>query len=458
MVRRREARRRSALAKLRRRWEPARVPPEEMFTAQERNVFWEHVVQTAHDASAQIRSHAATSPAAAADAARAAADIMHAAALGSRILGQAAGSYDRPARGPYGQLPGPTPTGNYLRRAARLLAASATVSSKNTLAMVTLVTRLAALAEAVAHLRDVSAARRPGRQRSLRGRMPARSPSRVRHLAADRTYPCPHARGAEPPRIRSPPGPPQKDPAVPELRTTARQIQDRPRQRCACAAEHGGRGRYVFLGRDGGHPGAATTPGASSARPATAGITPGTGQPARLVIADAAAWPGVPMATWPSAQPGATGFAPRGRGVEKIPEDVPLACWLPIKFGLTPHGLRHSHRTWMAEDAIPEIRAEQRLGHEVPGMRGLYAHASDRMREDLKRALQARWEDSLSARAAIHGHSPVPLLDEILAPFRERARPESEPAAPRETDRQPTTLGDREKMISQITPNYAKLC
>ena len=54
----------------------------------------------------------------------------------------------------------------------------------------------------------------------------------------------------------------------------------------------------------------------------------------------------------------------------------------------------------MAEDGIPEILAEQRLGHEVPGMRGLYAHASDRMRDDLKAALQARWEDSLRARAA----------------------------------------------------------
>ena len=70
----------------------------------------------------------------------------------------------------------------------------------------------------------------------------------------------------------------------------------------------------------------------------------------------------------------------------------------------------------MAEDGIPEILAEQRLGHEVPGMRGLYAHASDRMRDDLKDALQARWDDSLRERAAIHPHSPVPLLDELLAP------------------------------------------
>jgi hypothetical protein len=52
----------------------------------------------------------------------------------------------------------------------------------------------------------------------------------------------------------------------------------------------------------------------------------------------------------------------------------------------------------MAEDGIPEILAEPRLGHQVPGIRGLYAHSSDRMR---KTALQTRWEESLRARAAL---------------------------------------------------------
>ena len=72
---------------------------------------------------------------------------------------------------------------------------------------------------------------------------------------------------------------------------------------------------------------------------------------------------------------------------------------LPVKDGLTPHGLRHSHKTWMVEDGIPEILAEQRLGHDVPGVRGLYAHASQRNREELLTALQARWEQSLRQRA-----------------------------------------------------------
>jgi len=97
---------------------------------------------------------------------------------------------------------------------------------------------------------------------------------------------------------------------------------------------------------------------------------------------------------------------------------MPLACWAPVRQGLTPHGLRHSHRTWMAEDGIPEILAEQRLGHTVPGMRGLYSHATERMREDLTHALQTRWENSLRARAAISPGSPVPVLDRLLAPFR----------------------------------------
>lgn len=58
-------------------------------------------------------------------------------------------------------------------------------------------------------------------------------------------------------------------------------------------------------------------------------------------------------------------------------------------------------------------------------MRGLYAHASSRMHDDLKHTLQARWEDSLRERAAIDPHSPVPLLDNLLAPLR---------AAPRDRD------------------------
>ena len=92
-------------------------------------------------------------------------------------------------------------------------------------------------------------------------------------------------------------------------------------------------------------------------------------------------------------------------------------------------------------------------------MRGLYAHASERMRDDLKAALQARWLDSLGARAAIAPHSPVPPLDELLGPIRAQAGPQTRGRAdqmrPSVTRRDPAKPGDREKMISQIPPRTA---
>jgi len=52
------------------------------------------------------------------------------------------------------------------------------------------------------------------------------------------------------------------------------------------------------------------------------------------------------------------------------------------------------------------------------------------MREKLTAALQARWDESLRQRAAIDPRSPVPLLDNLLAPF--RAAPAGHPGpAPR---------------------------
>jgi hypothetical protein len=69
-------------------------------------------------------------------------------------------------------------------------------------------------------------------------------------------------------------------------------------------------------------------------------------------------------------------------------------------------------------------------------MRGLYAHASQRMRDELRQALQARWEESLRERAKIDLHSPVPLLDELLAANQQLAK-----------------LPTRETTISQISPN-----
>ena len=94
----------------------------------------------------------------------------------------------------------------------------------------------------------------------------------------------------------------------------------------------------------------------------------------------------------------------------------------------------------MAEDGIPEILAEQRLGHQVPGIRGLYAHSSDRMRDELKAALQARWEESLRARLALSPHSRMPVLNQLLTLI--------------ETARNPSRAPGSAKMISHIPPKF----
>ena len=55
------------------------------------------------------------------------------------------------------------------------------------------------------------------------------------------------------------------------------------------------------------------------------------------------------------------------------------------------------------------------MGHEIPGMRGVYSHVSDAMRAELTAALQERWETSLRDRARLAPRSIVPVLDALLA-------------------------------------------
>ena len=143
--------------KLRHRWTPYWVTPGTgRLTTEQRNAVCDHAARVAADAAAQIRSMAWTDPAAAADAAWATSDTLHVAAavLGSRILRQAADAYDRAARAPYGRIPPPTPTGNQLRQAARLLSAFDYLTGDRSFTPIVLITRLAALAEAVAELRQ----------------------------------------------------------------------------------------------------------------------------------------------------------------------------------------------------------------------------------------------------------------------------------------------------------------
>lgn len=186
-------------------------------------------------------------------------------------------------------------------------------------------------------------------------------------------------------------------------------------------------------------------------------------RPAMPVLVDTSQpWPGRPLPPWPPAVAGESFTPPTGRGFARLvsggdgrgrcphclrtqllrvdgtlishtvrgdrcpgqgrapAEDVPLASWLPIQRGLTPHGLRHSHQPWMDDAQIPYVLQSERMGHEVPGMRGTYAHPSPEMRSALTSALQGYWEAALEARGALDPRSGVPILDALLRDSMER--------------------------------------
>jgi integrase len=65
-----------------------------------------------------------------------------------------------------------------------------------------------------------------------------------------------------------------------------------------------------------------------------------------------------------------------------------------ILAGLRFHDLRHTHRTWLDEHNLPEALKSQRLGHQIPGIRGVYAHVTEPMHPPLLAALQQRWLDA----------------------------------------------------------------
>jgi integrase len=72
----------------------------------------------------------------------------------------------------------------------------------------------------------------------------------------------------------------------------------------------------------------------------------------------------------------------------------------PIIENMHFHDLRHTHKTWLIEDDIPEIAQARRLGHHLPGVRGIYSHVTPAMTARITNQLQARWYAAQSPTAA----------------------------------------------------------
>lgn len=131
-------------------------------------------------------------------------------------------------------------------------------------------------------------------------------------------------------------------------------------------------------------------------QPAVTGRYPGKApQPSRPVPVVGQPWPGIP----------ARGRNSAGRA------DV---CWLPVAPGLTPHGLRHSHKTFMEELGTSGKLMDERMGHEDGSVQATYSHITAAMRRQLLDGLTGLWEASLDARQTLAPGSPVPALDRLL--------------------------------------------
>ena len=76
--------------------------------------------------------------------------------------------------------------------------------------------------------------------------------------------------------------------------------------------------------------------------------------------------------------------------------DNPRIRLHPAKPGLTFHGTRHSHKTWMIDDGIPEIAQALRLGHVMPDkVQETYSHVAAAVEARLLQHLQERWDKAV---------------------------------------------------------------
>ncbi|MFF4241476.1 relaxase/mobilization nuclease domain-containing protein [Actinomadura geliboluensis] len=149
-----------SLTRIQQRWaspSACRMPTavDDDLTVEERQAFYDDAARAASYATAHIRRYLATDPYAVQDACWAASDALCTAAqaTGNHHIRRAADIYDRAARAPYGRIPRPTPAGNALRTAARILALTNSAMNRTTVSTMMLVANLITLLDTIAELR-----------------------------------------------------------------------------------------------------------------------------------------------------------------------------------------------------------------------------------------------------------------------------------------------------------------
>lgn len=80
-----------------------------------------------------------------------------------------------------------------------------------------------------------------------------------------------------------------------------------------------------------------------------------------------------------------------------------------VRPGLTFHGLRHSHKTWLIADGIPEIAQAKRLGHHLSNrLVEVYSHVAPEIETRLLHGLERRWKKANANRPADNRPQPAP--------------------------------------------------
>ncbi|MFE3585765.1 integrase [Streptomyces vinaceus] len=65
---------------------------------------------------------------------------------------------------------------------------------------------------------------------------------------------------------------------------------------------------------------------------------------------------------------------------------------VPAFVGKRLYLMRHGHKAWLDEDGHSKFAVESRMGHEVPGVEGVYSSVTVAMEKAIMKTLQERWE------------------------------------------------------------------
>jgi hypothetical protein len=179
--------------KLARRWTPQGAPvpaASDRLSGPARTAAWARASRTATEATKLLRRLATSDPNAAADVAHATADVLNVTArvVEGRMGGpltDAAAAYDRAGRELWGRMANKTPTGDGVRAAARMLSAAGRAHRGESAQFLHLITRLTALIDAVAALRDAQG-------RAAQAQAASRTAQHLRRVAPRNVLDVPH--------------------------------------------------------------------------------------------------------------------------------------------------------------------------------------------------------------------------------------------------------------------------